>query len=138
MMYVQMCKIFFFVGTLNLIILCSIFCLKKFGCLLTWHWKFKISIKNDSKILVGYKVIIINYISFLLFLFNNQSLYESIMIFILTLKSTNLLNTNTNPSFKYNFINGGFSCKDYEMCVSSVTLPYSFYNHPFIVIKPFL
>ena len=50
------------------------------------------------------------------------------MSFILTLNSTNLSNTNTNTSFKYNFINGGFSCKDYEMCVSSVTLPYSFYN----------
>ena len=50
------------------------------------------------------------------------------MSFILTLNSTNVSNTNTNTSFKYNFINGGFSCKDYEMCVSSVTLPYSFYN----------
>ena len=50
------------------------------------------------------------------------------MSFILTLNSTNLSNTNTNTSFKYNFINGGFSCKDYEMCVSSITLPYSFYN----------
>ena len=50
------------------------------------------------------------------------------MSFILTLNSTNFSNTNTNTSFKYNFINGGFTCKDYEMCVSSVTLPYSFYN----------
>ena len=50
------------------------------------------------------------------------------MSFILTLNSTNLSNTNTNTSFKYDFINGGFSCKNYEMCVSSVTLPYSFYN----------
>ena len=50
------------------------------------------------------------------------------MSFILTLNSTNVSNTSTNTSFKYNFINGGFTCKDYEMCVSSVTLPYSFYN----------
>ena len=50
------------------------------------------------------------------------------MSFILTLNSTNVSNTNTNTSFKYNFINGGFTCKDYEMCVSSITLPYSFYN----------
>ena len=50
------------------------------------------------------------------------------MSFILTLNSTNVSNTNTNTTFKYNFINGGFTCKDYEMCVSSVTLPYSFYN----------
>ena len=50
------------------------------------------------------------------------------MSFVLTLNSTNVSNTNTNTSFKYNFINGGFICKDYEMCVSSITLPYSFYN----------
>ena len=50
------------------------------------------------------------------------------MSFILTLNSTNLSNTNTNTTFRYNFINGGFTCNDYEMCVSSVTLPYSFYN----------
>ena len=50
------------------------------------------------------------------------------MSFILTLNSTNVSNTNTNTSFKYNFINGGFTCKDYEMCISSITLPYSFFN----------
>ena len=50
------------------------------------------------------------------------------MSFILTLNSTNLSNTNTNTSFRYNFINGGFTCKDYEMCISSITLPYSFFN----------
>ena len=50
------------------------------------------------------------------------------MSFVLTLNSSNVSNTNTNTTFKYNFINGGFTCKDYEMCVSSITLPYSFYN----------
>ena len=50
------------------------------------------------------------------------------MSFILTLNSTNVSNTNTNTTFKYNFINGGFTCKDYEMCISSITLPYSFFN----------
>ncbi len=50
------------------------------------------------------------------------------MSFILTLNSTNVTNTSTNTTFKYNFINGGFTCKDYEMCISSITLPYSFYN----------
>ena len=50
------------------------------------------------------------------------------MSFILTLNSTNVSNTNTNTTFKYNFINGGFICKDYEMCISSITLPYSFFN----------
>ena len=50
------------------------------------------------------------------------------MSFVLTLNATNVSNTSTNTTFKYNFINGGFTCKDYEMCVSSITLPYSFYN----------
>ena len=50
------------------------------------------------------------------------------MSFILTLNSTNVSNTNTNTTFKFNFINGGFTCKDYEMCISSITLPYSFFN----------
>ena len=50
------------------------------------------------------------------------------MSFILTLNSTNVSNTNTNTTFKYNFINGGFTCRDYEMCISSITLPYSFFN----------
>ena len=50
------------------------------------------------------------------------------MSFILTLNSTNVSNTNTNTTFKYDFINGGFTCRDYEMCISNITLPYSFYN----------
>ena len=49
------------------------------------------------------------------------------MSFILTLNSTNVSNTNTNTTFKFNFINGGFTCKDYEMCISNITLPYSFF-----------
>ena len=50
------------------------------------------------------------------------------MSFVLTLNSTNVTNTNNNSSFKYNFINGGFIAKDYEMCISSITIPYSFFN----------
>ena len=50
------------------------------------------------------------------------------MSFTLVLNSSNVSNTSTNTSFKYNFINGGFQVKDMEMCVSSITLPYSFYN----------
>ncbi len=58
------------------------------------------------------------------------------MSFILTLNSTNVSNTNTNTTFRYNFINGGFTCKDYEMCISSITLPYSFLMYqPIIIIK---
>ena len=50
------------------------------------------------------------------------------MSFTLVLNSSNVSNTSTNTSFKYNFINGGFKIKDMEMCVSSITIPYSFYN----------
>jgi len=50
------------------------------------------------------------------------------MSFVLTLNSTNVSNTNTNTTFEYKFINGGFTCKDYEMCISNITLPYSFFN----------
>ena len=50
------------------------------------------------------------------------------MSFTLVLNSSNVSNTSTNTSFKYNFIQGGFQVKDMEMCVSSITLPYSFYN----------
>jgi len=50
------------------------------------------------------------------------------MSFTLVLNSSNVSNTSTNISFKYSFIEGGFQVKDMEMCVSSITLPYSFYN----------
>jgi hypothetical protein len=50
------------------------------------------------------------------------------MTFTLVLNSSNVQNTNTNTTFKYSFIQGGFQVKDMEMCVSSITLPYSFYN----------
>ena len=50
------------------------------------------------------------------------------MSFTLVLNSSIVSNTSTNTSFKYNFIQGGFQVKDMEMCVSSITLPYSFYN----------
>jgi len=50
------------------------------------------------------------------------------MSFTLVLNSSNVSNTITNTTFKYNFIQGGFKVQDMEMCVSSITLPYSFYN----------
>ena len=50
------------------------------------------------------------------------------MSFTLVLNSTNVTSSSTNTTFKYNFINGGFQLKNMEMCVSSITLPYSFYN----------
>ncbi len=50
------------------------------------------------------------------------------MSFTLVLNSSNVSNTSTNTTFRYDFIQGGFQIKDMEMCVSSITLPYSFYN----------
>ena len=50
------------------------------------------------------------------------------MSFTLVLNSTNVSNKSTNTTFKYNFIQGGFKVQDMEMCISSITLPYSFYN----------
>ena len=50
------------------------------------------------------------------------------MSFTLVLNSSNVSNTSTNTTFKYNFIQGGFTIRNMEMCVSSITLPYSFYN----------
>ena len=50
------------------------------------------------------------------------------MSFTLVLNSSNVQNTSTKTTFKYDFIQGGFAIKDMEMCVSSITLPYSFYN----------
>jgi len=50
------------------------------------------------------------------------------MSFTLVLNSSNVSNTSTNTTFKYNFIQGGFKVQDMEMCISSITLPYSFYN----------
>ena len=50
------------------------------------------------------------------------------MSFTLVLNSSNVSNTNTNTTFKYNFVQGGFRVQDMEMCVSSITIPYSFYN----------
>jgi hypothetical protein len=50
------------------------------------------------------------------------------MSFTLVLNNSNVSNTSTNTTFKYNFIQGGFTIKDMEMCISSITLPYSFYN----------
>ena len=50
------------------------------------------------------------------------------MSFTLVLNSTNVTSSSTITTFKYNFINGGFQLKNMEMCVSSITLPYSFYN----------
>jgi hypothetical protein len=50
------------------------------------------------------------------------------MSFSLILNSTNNTNTTLNTQFKYSFLSGNFHAKDMEMCVSSVALPYAFFN----------
>ena len=48
--------------------------------------------------------------------------------FTLILNSTNVVAGSNNSSYKYNFIGGGFSIKNGEMAVGSISIPYSFYN----------
>ena len=60
------------------------------------------------------------------------------MSFTLVLNSSNVSNTSTNTTFKYNFIQGGFTIKDMEMCVSSITIPYSFIMFRLITITEHL
>ena len=49
------------------------------------------------------------------------------MSFTLILNNSNVLGT-TNTNFKYNFLGGNFVAKDMEMCISSLAIPYSFFN----------
>ena len=50
------------------------------------------------------------------------------MSFNLVLNSSNAVGSNAN-TYQYNFISGNFVVKDdYEICVSQVTIPYSWYN----------
>ena len=50
------------------------------------------------------------------------------MSFTLALNNSNISNTTTNSTFRYNFIQGGFHAKNCEMCVSSISIPYSWFN----------
>ena len=50
------------------------------------------------------------------------------MSFTLVLNSSNVSNTSTNTTFKYDFVQGGFTADNCEMCVSSVSIPYSWNN----------
>lgn len=50
------------------------------------------------------------------------------MSFNLTLNSSNVVSGSNNTQFKYNLIGGNFAAKDLEMCVGSITMPYSFFN----------
>ena len=49
------------------------------------------------------------------------------MAYALVLNSSNVIGSNNN-TFQYNFIGGSFVSKDSEIAISSVTIPYSWYN----------
>lgn len=50
------------------------------------------------------------------------------MSFSLILNASNNINTTLNTQFRYDFLSGNFQAKDMEMCVSSVAIPYAFFN----------
>lgn len=50
------------------------------------------------------------------------------MSFSLILNSTNNINRTLNTQFRYDFLSGNFHAKDMEMCVSSIAIPYAFFN----------
>lgn len=50
------------------------------------------------------------------------------MAFTLCLNSSNVVQGSNNTSFRFNFANGGFTSKDSQICISTLTMPYSFFN----------
>ena len=50
------------------------------------------------------------------------------MSFSLILNASNNINTTLNTQFRYDFLSGNFHAKDMEMCVSSIAIPYAFFN----------
>jgi hypothetical protein len=50
------------------------------------------------------------------------------MAFTLCLNSSNVVSGSNNTTFKYNFLGGNFTAKNYEICLGSVTIPYAWYN----------
>ena len=50
------------------------------------------------------------------------------MSFSLVLNSTNVANTNTNGTYEYKFIGGGFQVQDQEMMLTLAQIPYSINN----------
>ena len=49
------------------------------------------------------------------------------MAYTLLLNSSNVIGSNNN-TYQYNFISGSFHAKDCEMAVSSLAIPYSWFN----------
>ena len=51
------------------------------------------------------------------------------MSFTLIINNSNVVNTNTNATYEYKFIGGGFSVPENMECmVSSAQIPYSIFN----------
>lgn len=50
------------------------------------------------------------------------------MAFTLVVNSSNVVSGSSNTSFKYNFLGGNFEAKDMEVCIGSLSIPYSFFN----------
>jgi len=54
------------------------------------------------------------------------SIYNIRMSFTLVINNSNLSNPNTNATYTYNFIGGGFTVdNDMEVMLSSAQIPYS-------------
>jgi hypothetical protein len=57
------------------------------------------------------------------------SIYNIRMSFTLVINNSNLSNPNTNGTYTYNFIGGGFTVdNDMEVMLSSAQIPYSIFN----------
>jgi hypothetical protein len=48
--------------------------------------------------------------------------------FSLVLNNSNVVANSNNSRYQYNFIGGNFKTKNARMCVSQVTVPYSWFN----------
>jgi len=50
------------------------------------------------------------------------------MSFSIPITQNNISNTQNNSQWQYNFLNGAFRMQNMEMCISTVSIPYSWYN----------
>lgn len=50
------------------------------------------------------------------------------MAFALVLNSSNVVSGSYNTRYQYNFIGGGFRADNMEICISSASIPYAWYN----------
>jgi hypothetical protein len=50
------------------------------------------------------------------------------MAFTLCLNSSNVVSGSNNTSFKYTFLGGNFKAENSEICISTLTMPYAWFN----------